>query len=169
MRRMGTWLVLLAIGCGGATAESTGPDVTDDLDLAGSPFERAGPAPAPAGRDMAQPYAMTTPARAPSAPIARPSRPASPARSVSLSVPRDARFTGKPIDLDVKDADIHNVIRVIADAGDVNIVIPDDVTGRITLTVRGIPWDQVLDLMVRSQGLTFSQNGNVITLHPAPR
>ena len=163
MRRMGTCLVLLAIGCGGATRESP-PETTDDLDLAGSPFERDRPA---REREPARSPAAA-PAPRTEAPAAKAARPAA-SRSVSLSVPRDARFTGKPIDLDVKDADIHNVLRLIANAGDVNIVVPDDVTGNITLAVRDIPWDQVLDLVVRSQGLTFSQNGNVITLHPAPR
>lgn len=49
---------------------------------------------------------------------------------------------GKPINLDVKDADIHDVMRLLADVGDVNIVVADTVQGKVTLHLKRVAWDQ---------------------------
>ncbi len=54
-----------------------------------------------------------------------------------------ATFHGAPIDLDVKGADIHEVFRLLADVGNINIVVPDDVAGKVTLRLKRVPWDQV--------------------------
>ncbi|MFN0252027.1 MAG: hypothetical protein ACKV2T_34440 [Kofleriaceae bacterium] len=47
-------------------------------------------------------------------------------------------------DLDVKDADIRDVFRLLADTGKINIVVSDDVTGRVTMRLNNVPWDQIL-------------------------
>src|SRR5262245_33208423 len=62
--------------------------------------------------------------------------------STTTSVPTGARrsFTGRAIDLDLKDADVHNVLRLLSDVGNVNIVVPDDVQGAVTLRIEGVPW-----------------------------
>jgi type II secretory pathway component HofQ len=54
---------------------------------------------------------------------------------------RGVRHRGAAIDLDVKGADLHDVFRLIADTGGVNIVVPDDVTGRVTLRLVHVAWD----------------------------
>ncbi|RLB53350.1 MAG: type IV pilus secretin PilQ, partial [Deltaproteobacteria bacterium] len=58
------------------------------------------------------------------------------------------RFGGRRIDLDLKDADIHNVFRIVADVGRVNIVAADNVSGKVTIRMRNVPWDQALDTIL---------------------
>ena len=72
------------------------------------------------------------------------------------------RYVGRPIDLDVKGADIHDVCRLLADVGKVNIVLGDGVQGTVTLTMRHVPWDQVLDAVLAAKGLRVERDGNVI-------
>jgi type IV pilus assembly protein PilQ len=54
------------------------------------------------------------------------------------------RYRGATRDLDVKDADIRDVFRLLADTGKINLVVSDDVTGRVTMRLRNVPWDQIL-------------------------
>jgi hypothetical protein len=73
-------------------------------------------------------------------------------------------FSGRRIDLDVKDADIHDVCRMLAEIGHVNIVVADDVKGAVTLKLKSVPWDQALELAVRAKGFHFERDGNVIAV-----
>jgi type II secretory pathway component HofQ len=79
---------------------------------------------------------------------------------------RGTRFAGALIDLDVKGADIHDVLRLVAEVGKVNIVVAGEVTGTITLKMKRVPWDQALDVIVRARGLTYEREGNVIMVTP---
>src|SRR5262249_26477127 len=72
------------------------------------------------------------------------------------------RYTGRRIDLDLKDADIHNILRLLADVGRVNIVTADDVQGNITIRMRNVPWDQALDVVLQAKGLGMVRSGNLI-------
>ena len=63
------------------------------------------------------------------------------------------RYRGRRIDLDLKDADIHNVLRLLADVGRVNVVTADDVSGNVTIRMRNVPWDQALDVVLQAKGL----------------
>ena len=76
------------------------------------------------------------------------------------------RYTGRRIDLDLKDADIHNVLRLLADVGHVNIVTADDVTGTVTIRMRNVPWDQALDVVLQAKGLGMVRQGNLIRVAP---
>lgn len=76
------------------------------------------------------------------------------------------RYDGRRIDLDLKDADIHNVLRLLADVGRVNIVTSDDVQGSVTIRMRNIPWDQALDIVLQSKNLGMVQKGNIIRVAP---
>jgi type IV pilus assembly protein PilQ len=76
------------------------------------------------------------------------------------------RYTGRRIDLDLKDADIHNVLRLLADVGRVNIVTADDVSGSVTIRMRNIPWDQALDVILQSKRLGMTQRGTIIRVAP---
>ncbi|HZU82795.1 MAG TPA: type IV pilus secretin PilQ, partial [Polyangiaceae bacterium] len=76
------------------------------------------------------------------------------------------RYTGRRIDIDLKDADIHNVLRLLADTGHVNIVTGDDVSGTITIRMRNVPWDQVLDVVLQAKGLGMVRQGNLIRVAP---
>lgn len=75
-------------------------------------------------------------------------------------------FTGRRIDLDLKDADIHNVLRLLADVGQVNIVTSDNVTGSVTIRMRNVPWDQALDVVLQSKGLGMVRQANMIRVAP---
>lgn len=72
------------------------------------------------------------------------------------------RFGGRRIDLDLKDADIHNVLRLLAEVGRVNIVVADNVQGAVTIRMRNVPWDQALDVVLQSKGLGMVRQGNMI-------
>ncbi|HVU05649.1 MAG TPA: type IV pilus secretin PilQ [Polyangiaceae bacterium] len=76
------------------------------------------------------------------------------------------KYDGRRIDLDLKDADIHNVLRLLADVGHVNIVTADDVQGTVTIRMRNIPWDQALDVVLQSKNLGMVQRGNIIRVAP---
>jgi type IV pilus assembly protein PilQ len=76
------------------------------------------------------------------------------------------KYSGRRIDLDLKDADIHNVLRLLADVGRVNIVTADDVTGSITIRMRNVPWDQALDVVLQAKGLGMVRGGNLIRVAP---
>ena len=82
-------------------------------------------------------------------------------RTIPEGPPR-ARFVGRPVDLDVKGADIHDVCRLLADVGRVNIVVGDDVQGTVTLTMHRVPWDQALDAVLAAKGFHMERDGNVI-------
>lgn len=72
------------------------------------------------------------------------------------------RYHGARIDLDVKGADVHDVFRLIAEVGKVNIVVAGDVSGTITLKLKAVPWDQALDVVAKARGLALERDGNVI-------
>jgi type IV pilus assembly protein PilQ len=76
------------------------------------------------------------------------------------------KYDGRRIDLDLKDADIHNVLRLLADVGRVNIVTADDVQGNVTIRMRNIPWDQALDVVLQSKNLGMVQRGNIVRVAP---
>jgi type II secretory pathway component HofQ len=75
---------------------------------------------------------------------------------------RGVKYRGATIDLDVKDADIHEVYRLLADVGNVNIVVPGDVSGRVTLRLKRVPWDQVACTVASVHKLSLTAQGNVV-------
>ncbi|MBX3156292.1 MAG: hypothetical protein KF773_09865 [Deltaproteobacteria bacterium] len=79
----------------------------------------------------------------------------------------NARYRGAPIDLDVKNAEIHDVFRLLADTGRTNIVVGDAVTGRVTMRLRRVPWDQVACTVAATKGLTITVDGDVLLVVPA--
>lgn len=76
--------------------------------------------------------------------------------------PPRPRASGAKVDLDVKSADLHDVLRLLADVGRVNLVVADDVAGTITLRLRQVPWDQALDAVARAKGLDVERDGAVV-------
>lgn len=76
------------------------------------------------------------------------------------------RYTGRRIDLDFKGADIHNILRLLSDVGQVNIVTSDDVKGEVTIKMRDVPWDQALDVVLRAKMLGSVREGNLIRVAP---
>jgi type IV pilus assembly protein PilQ len=66
------------------------------------------------------------------------------------------------ISLDFKDADINNILRILADFSGLNIVTSDDVKGKVTVKLQNVPWQQALDSVVRAAKLAYVQEGNII-------
>jgi type IV pilus assembly protein PilQ len=77
------------------------------------------------------------------------------------------RYTGRKINIDIKDADIHNVLRLLAKEGNINIVTSDTVAGTVTVHLKMVPWDQALDLVLRSKSLDMVQEGNIVRVAKA--
>ncbi|MEZ4324058.1 MAG: type IV pilus secretin PilQ [Polyangiales bacterium] len=75
-------------------------------------------------------------------------------------------YSGRRIDLDVLDADIHNILRLLAEVGGVNIIAADNVQGQITLRLLNVPWDQALDVVLQAKGLGMVRRGNLIRVAP---
>jgi type IV pilus assembly protein PilQ len=75
-------------------------------------------------------------------------------------------YTGRKVSLDFKDADIKNILRLIAEVSNLNIIAGDDVTGKITMRLIEVPWDQALDVVLQSRNLGMSRVGNVIRVAP---
>ncbi|MBB3060996.1 type IV pilus secretin PilQ [Microbulbifer rhizosphaerae] len=80
---------------------------------------------------------------------------------------KEFQFTGEKLSLNFQDIEVRSVLQLIADFTDLNLVASDTVSGRITLRLDGVPWDQALDLILRAKGLDKRQEGNVIMVAPA--
>ncbi len=76
------------------------------------------------------------------------------------------RYTGRRIDLDFKNADIHNILRLLADVGHVNIVTSNEVSGSVTIRMRDVPWDQALDVILETKSYGKVREGNLIRVAP---
>ena len=73
-------------------------------------------------------------------------------------------FFGKPISVQSKDADVRDVINFIAEESGANIIMSDDVKGKISVKIRRIPWDQALVSVMRSKALGYVRQGNVLRI-----
>jgi type IV pilus assembly protein PilQ len=80
--------------------------------------------------------------------------------------PQQARYRGKRVSFEFKDIDIQNLLRVIAEISKKNIVVADDVTGKVTIRLRNVPWDQALDLILRTKNLGKEEVGNIVRIAP---
>ena len=128
----------------------------------------AKPAPAPESK-MRTPFSNTTKTvnREDAATYAYPlERTAAYGTTLPKIVDKKKRFTGRHIDLDFKDADIHNILRLLSDVGQVNIVTADDVGGTVTIRMRDVPWDQALDVILQAKHLGMVRDGNLIRVAP---
>ncbi len=73
-------------------------------------------------------------------------------------------YHGKPISLDLQNADVRNVLRLLADISGMNIVLEPDVSGKVTLKVENVPWDQVLDMVLMMNRLGKEEIGGVVRI-----
>lgn len=78
-------------------------------------------------------------------------------------------YTGRLISLDLQDTDIDNALRIIAEVSNLNIIASDDVTGKVTLRLIDVPWDQALDVILKTNGLDQVTEGNVIRIAPVEK
>ena len=76
-------------------------------------------------------------------------------------------YVGDRISLNFQDIEVRAVLQLIADFTELNLVASDTVTGRITLRLQNVPWDQALELVLKTRGLDQRQIGNVLMIAPA--
>ncbi|MBI2217390.1 MAG: AMIN domain-containing protein [Candidatus Rokubacteria bacterium] len=89
--------------------------------------------------------------------------PQAPPRPAAPPAP-PAGGNGRLISLDFKDADVVNLLRILAAESGKNIVIADDVKGKMSITLKNVPWEQALDIILESRGLEKLEKGNVIRI-----
>lgn len=75
-----------------------------------------------------------------------------------------AQFRGARLSLDFKDADLHNIFRLIAEVSNLNIITTDDVKGKITIRMVNVPWDQALEVILSTKNLIKIEEGNVLRI-----
>ncbi len=74
------------------------------------------------------------------------------------------KYVGRRISLDFQDADVTNVLRLIADVSGMNVVLSDDVKGRVTLKLVNVPWDQALEIILKMNDLGQVREGNILRI-----
>lgn len=77
------------------------------------------------------------------------------------------QYTGQKMSLNFQDIEVRAVLQLIADLTDLNLIASDSVQGNITLRLQDVPWDQALDIILRTKGLDKRQQGNVMLVAPA--
>lgn len=75
-------------------------------------------------------------------------------------------YTGKKISLDFQDIEVRRVLQLLADFTEINMVAADTVQGNITLRLKDVPWDQALDIILKTKNLDKRRNGSVIWIAP---
>ncbi|MBE1423621.1 type IV pilus assembly protein PilQ [Desulfomicrobium macestii] len=74
------------------------------------------------------------------------------------------RYTGERISIDLQDADVEHVLRLISEISGYNLILDDDISGKISLKLVDIPWDQALDLVLLQRGLGMVIKGNIMRI-----
>jgi len=75
-------------------------------------------------------------------------------------------FAGEPISLDFQDVPVRQVLQIIAQVNGFNLVTTDTVTGNVTISLSGVPWDQALDMILKIKGLDKRLEGNILLIAP---
>jgi type IV pilus assembly protein PilQ len=79
---------------------------------------------------------------------------------------RAGKYSGERLSLNFQDIPVRSVLQILADFTNLNIVASDSVQGNVTLRLNEVPWDQALDLVLKSRGLAKRQDGNIIRVAP---
>ncbi|OFZ68849.1 MAG: secretin [Betaproteobacteria bacterium RBG_16_58_11] len=80
---------------------------------------------------------------------------------------RAKKYTGEKLSLNFQNVEVRAVLQVIADFTGLNIITSDTVTGNLTLRLKDVPWDQALDIILQSKGLSMRKNGTVVWIAPS--
>ncbi|MBO6753056.1 MAG: type IV pilus secretin PilQ family protein [Spongiibacter sp.] len=80
---------------------------------------------------------------------------------------KEFTYVGEKLSLNFQDIEVRSVLQLIADFTELNLVASDTVKGNITLRLQNVPWDQALDLVLKTKGLDKRQVGNVLMVAPA--
>jgi len=82
----------------------------------------------------------------------------------SATVQTSPKYTGEPIRVNFKDVDLQDFFRLIHEVSGLNVVLDPSVKGSVTLVMEDVPWDQVLDIVLRNNGLDKQLDGNVLRI-----
>ncbi len=80
--------------------------------------------------------------------------------------PSKKKYKGDLLSLNFQDIEVRAILQILADFTGLNIVVSDTVKGNLTLRLQNVPWDQALDIIMRTKGLAMRQNGNVVFIAP---
>lgn len=146
-----------------ATSDASNTAANSATDMP-PPDQAAAPAPGPSSSGMPEAQVGTT--------STTPEAQAQAAQTVGIKDKLDdfiesresRRFVGKPITLKVRDADLVDVFRLIADTSGFNIIVGDDVKGKVTLSLEDVPWDQALDVILQTQKLGAERSANLLRI-----
>lgn len=78
----------------------------------------------------------------------------------------EPQYTGERISLSFQSVDVRSLLQIIADVAGTNMVVSDSVSGEIAMRLQNVPWDQALDIILRTKGLGLRQEGNVMLVAP---
>jgi type IV pilus assembly protein PilQ len=155
----GTVVQVRVPNAGGASEDGAGPDRT--ATSSAGPEATAEESATPDGEPEAVAMGRAAPARGETGSAAEAPR----SEIQTFLDNREARrFAGRPITLQVKEAELTDVFRLIGEASGFNIVMSEDVKGKLTLSLTDVPWDQALDLILRSQRLGAERSHNVLRI-----
>jgi type IV pilus assembly protein PilQ len=87
-------------------------------------------------------------------------------RATAAVTEKEKVYTGERLTLNFQDIDVRPVLQLLADTSGQNIVVSDSVKGRVTLRLQNVPWDQALDIVLKTKGLAMRRKGNVILVAP---
>ena len=87
-------------------------------------------------------------------------------RATAAVAEKDKVFTGERLTLNFQDIEVRPLLQLLADTSGQNIVVSDTVRGRVTLRLQNVPWDQALDIVLKTKGLDMRRKDNVILVAP---
>jgi type IV pilus assembly protein PilQ len=87
-------------------------------------------------------------------------------RATAMTAEKDKVYVGERLTLNFQDIDVRPLLQLLADTSGQNIVVSDSVKGRVTLRLQNVPWDQALDIVLKSKGLDMRRKDNVILVAP---
>jgi type IV pilus secretin PilQ/predicted competence protein len=141
--------------------DATAPTAASALDPLNAPA-----APRAAAAAQTGPSTLAAPAAVTQQPSAPP--PPQPDPSVAPAEPQstNGRFQGHPVTLDFQGADLRSVLRTFADISGLNIVIDPTINGAVDVSLRDVPWDQALDIILKANKLGYAVDGTVVRIAP---
>jgi type IV pilus secretin PilQ/predicted competence protein len=110
-------------------------------------------------RLMAGPVALALPAPLPAA-----QEPPKETFDPKTIGPAEKTYTGQPINLDFREGDLQDIFRLFADISGLNVMVNPGVSGKVTMKLTEVPWDQALDMILKANGLGKTMEGNVIRI-----
>ena len=91
------------------------------------------------------------------------------AKATDTPLEGEKKYNGRKISLDFQDADITNILRLIAEVSELNVITSEDVKGKVSMRLINIPWDQALDVILKTNQLDMIREGSIIRIAPATK